>query len=135
MKHVFRIVVTLVVVLATYCFAYWLPFSLIPLNGQPWIAHVGALLCAAGAGGFAWSRTGSAPRTLVSSVLCGALVLGAIGFAAGFFGPMILAPDANQGPLLGFLITGPAGTMIGAVAGFYWSRWRRDVGPHEGGAV
>ena len=119
MKHVFRIVVTLVVVLATYCFTYWLPFSFVSLvNGPLWIAHVGALLCAAGAGGFVWSRTGSAPRTLVSSVLCGALVLGAMGFAAGFFGPMILAPDANQGPLLGLFITGPAGTMIGAVGGF-----------------
>jgi hypothetical protein len=112
MKHALRIVVVLVVV--------------IPVTGQPWIAHAGALLCAAVASGFMWSRTEPAPRTLVSSVLCGALVLGATGFAAGFFGPMILAPDANQGPLLGLFITGPGGTMIGAVGGFlYWSRWRR----------
>jgi len=32
-------------------------------------------------------------------------------------GPMILAPKANQGPLLGIFITGPAGVLIGAVAG------------------
>lgn len=42
------------------------------------------------------------------------LTIGGICFAAGFFGPMIFAPGANQGPLLGILITGP----LGAIAGF-----------------
>jgi len=39
--------------------------------------------------------------------------LGAISFAAGFFGPIVLAPGANQGPLLGIFITGPLGTLAG----------------------
>lgn len=43
------------------------------------------------------------------------LILAAAGFAAGFFGPMIFAPDANQGPLVGILISGPAGLVLGAV--------------------
>ncbi|MBM3984849.1 MAG: hypothetical protein FJ296_04035 [Planctomycetes bacterium] len=30
-----------------------------------------------------------------------ALTVGCIAFAAGFFGPILLAPEANQGPLLG----------------------------------
>src|SRR3954452_15735551 len=47
-----------------------------------------------------------------------ALVLGVTGFAAGFFGPIIFSPDANQGPLLGLLITGPGGALLGAVLGF-----------------
>ncbi len=41
------------------------------------------------------------------------LLLGAAGFAAGFFGPMIFDRDANQGPLVGILITGPAGVALG----------------------
>jgi hypothetical protein len=35
----------------------------------------------------------------------------------GFLGPMILAPEANQGPLLGIFITGPLGLVVGAIAG------------------
>jgi len=42
------------------------------------------------------------------------LLIGAAGFAAGFFGPLIFAPDANQGPLVGILISGPLGLVLGA---------------------
>lgn len=53
----------------------------------------------------------------VTTMLRYALTLGVIGFAAGFFGPMLLAPDANQGPLLGIFITGPLGVTLGAALG------------------
>ena len=46
-----------------------------------------------------------------------ALALGAVGGAAGFFGPILLNPDANQGPLLGIFITGPGGALAGAILG------------------
>jgi len=46
-----------------------------------------------------------------------ALAMGAVGGAAGFFGPMILSPDANQGPMLGLFITGPGGAVAGAILG------------------
>ncbi|HEY4366814.1 MAG TPA: hypothetical protein VGN07_06225 [Steroidobacteraceae bacterium] len=46
-----------------------------------------------------------------------ALMLGGIGFAAGFFGPIALNPEANQGPLLGIFITGPAGALAGYLLG------------------
>ncbi len=45
------------------------------------------------------------------------VALGATGFVAGFFGPIALNPDANQGPLLGLLITGPGGAFAGLIAG------------------
>ena len=51
----------------------------------------------------------------------GALVLGGLGFVLGFFGPMVFAPEANQGPMLGIFITGPGGAVLGAVAG--WVAW------------
>jgi hypothetical protein len=44
-----------------------------------------------------------------------AVFLGGFGFAAGFFGPMIFAPGANQGPMLGIFITGPLGFLTGLV--------------------
>lgn len=47
----------------------------------------------------------------------GVVLLGAIGFAAGFFGPIALNPSANQGPLLGIFITGPGGAVLGALLG------------------
>ncbi|MEN9734647.1 MAG: hypothetical protein RLZ45_2642 [Verrucomicrobiota bacterium] len=50
-------------------------------------------------------------------ILLFAVVTGAVGFSAGFFGPLFLAPDANQGPLLGILITGPLGILIGGLIG------------------
>ena len=52
------------------------------------------------------------------------LILGAIGFVAGFFGPILLAPDANQGPLLGIFITGPAGAIFGTLIGVAVAKFR-----------
>jgi hypothetical protein len=43
--------------------------------------------------------------------------LGVVGFSAGFFGPIALNPDANQGPLLGIFVTGPGGLLGGYVLG------------------
>jgi len=47
----------------------------------------------------------------------GALVIGGLAFACGFFGPIVLAPEANQGPLLGIFITGPLGFLLGGLLG------------------
>lgn len=51
--------------------------------------------------------------------------LGLAGFAAGFFGPMIFTPGANQGPLLGLFITGPLGFVAGAIGGALFAVFRR----------
>jgi hypothetical protein len=56
-------------------------------------------------------------RTRFTRAIRPALVLGGIAFAAGFFGPMIFVPGANQGPLLGIFITGPAGFLAGLLWG------------------
>jgi len=50
-------------------------------------------------------------------VLRPALKWGGVAFAVGFIGPMILAPGANQGPMLGIFITGPLGFLGGLVYG------------------
>jgi hypothetical protein len=56
-------------------------------------------------------------RAILSRAVRPALIVGGIGFAGGFFGPMILAPDANQGPMLGIFITGPLGFLSGLIYG------------------
>jgi hypothetical protein len=57
-------------------------------------------------------------RRRITSALVGGIMLGGICFAAGFFGPLILAPQSNQGPLLGIFITGPLGFVLGAIIGW-----------------
>jgi hypothetical protein len=52
----------------------------------------------------------------------GGLILGGIGFVAGFIGPIILQPGANQGPLLGIFFTGPLGFTLGAAIGWIYGR-------------
>jgi len=56
--------------------------------------------------------------------LLGSSILGGIGFIGGFFGPLILAPEANQGPLLGIFITGPLGAILGGIVGALVGWWR-----------
>lgn len=41
------------------------------------------------------------------------LLVGLAGFLAGFIGPIILVPEANQGPLVGIFISGPVGALAG----------------------
>lgn len=117
-----RILLLLTVVPAVYFFVYWLPLALVPLEGREWLAGLVALLCALLAGRFLWRHTGEPRRQgLFASMTTGALALGGVGFCAGFFGPLLLHPEGNQGPLLGLLFTGPLGAVLGAVGGLvYW---------------
>jgi hypothetical protein len=57
-------------------------------------------------------------------ILWTAAIIGLVSFLAGFFGPMILASDANQGPMLGIFITGPLGFLAGIFVGI-WREWQR----------
>jgi hypothetical protein len=63
-------------------------------------------------------------QRVFTSACVGACLIGFAGFAAGFFGPIIFTPEANQGPLLGIFITGPLGAVSGALGGAVVG-WRR----------
>src|SRR6266404_2909751 len=64
---------------------------------------------------FANHQLDTGPR--VRSAAKWGLIVGAIGFLGGFVGPIIFAPQSNQGPMLGIFITGPIGFAAGAIYG------------------
>lgn len=85
-----------------------------------------ALLAGVSAGIATWRHTEGEGAGLGTSLVLGALIGGGAGFALGFFGPMVFAPGANQGPMLGIFITGPLGLPVGALIGaLLWQRRRR----------
>ena len=121
-----RVAITAVVGIAAYFFVYWVPGSIFVPVEQFWIANVIALTAAIAAGRFIWRRTAVADKGLFTLTLTGALIVGGIGFAGGFFGPMIFAPGANQGPLLGLFITGPLGFLLGGIGGLIYGLTGRN---------
>src|SRR4029078_366589 len=104
-----RLVLPVVAVIAPYFFTYCLPFAFLPDSVPTVVPLVAALACGILAGRFVWRRTDVDAPGLLGAVVLGALITGAIGCCGGFFGPLIFTPEANQGPLLGLLITGPLG--------------------------
>lgn len=124
MASLVRGALTAIVFVATYFFVFWLPGAFLP----GLVAFAAAIVCAVLAARTVWFRTAeSGPDTPLFLAGLGALVVGGIGFVAGFFGPMIFAPDANQGPMLGLFITGPGGALLGAIGGFLVGLRRRGA--------
>jgi hypothetical protein len=117
-----RTLSTIVSAVATFYFArFFIGVALISVHHPRWISTVLSVLLSIGVARFVWTYIGSPLPGLARSVGIGALATGAIAFAAGFFGPLIFTPGANQGPLLGIFITGPLGLLLGAIGGaLYW---------------
>ena len=114
MDRAWRIGMAGAAAIAVFFFTFWIGGALLSIVGLPdWVIVGVAPVAALVVGRFAY-RGGDG---FVREVAMGAVVVGTIGFVAGFFGPMILAPGANQGPLLGLFITGPLGVIAGAVGG------------------
>lgn len=53
----------------------------------------------------------------IERIVIWCLTIGGLSFLLGFFGPIVFAPGANQGPLLGIFITGPLGAVVGLAVG------------------
>lgn len=126
MTRVFvRVALSGIAALATFYFVYWIPFSLLfPRDDFGWFRNIGSLAPSVIVGWYLWSQTGSLSKGLFKSAMIGAVVGGSLGFTAGFFGPMVFDPSANQGPLLGF-VTGPLGVVVGALGGAIYSTVQR----------
>lgn len=122
MNSVVRFAAVAMIFLGAYVLA-WLPAMML-LGDYVWIGSLVALGVAATVAGYAWRLGPEGPRSARTAVALGALLVGGAGFAAGFFGPMLLAPGANQGPMLGIFITGPLGYLVGAGLGLWYARRR-----------
>jgi hypothetical protein len=111
---------------AGYYISYWLVFGQLFAENPASLATGFAVLTAAGLAALFWYSADNRSGILATAMRW-AGIAGGVGFAAGFFGPMILSADANQGPLLGLLITGPLGFVGGGVAGLIYGLSRRFV--------
>ena len=116
-KPVRRAALALMMFLGAY-FLTALP--ILVLFGFQGLTFIIPLIVAIAAGKSVWAHADDMPKYLLAFIFYGAVLFGSIGFAAGFFGPIIFTPEANQGPLLGIFITGPAGVFIGAIAGLVY---------------
>jgi hypothetical protein len=112
-------------VLAVFAGCFVAVLATVPIAafvGSGWLGALLQPLLSIGAGVLAgrsiWRQLGDPRGGRFAAAGVGALVVGGIGFAAGFFGPMLFAPEANQGPMLGIFITGPGGAVLGAIGGF-----------------
>ena len=136
MKTLFRLMLVLVSGVSTLYFVFWVGGAMLMAVHPPnWLSLVVSLFAAVAAGRYVWLHTAAVDAGLVSSMVLGAVILGGVGFAGGFFGPIIFMPEANQGPLLGIFITGPLGFIVGAAGGaVHWfarGRYRGRKAPQS----
>jgi hypothetical protein len=132
MMFLARIVISVLAYFVANQAGFW---TLAALTGQAFVAS--AIAIPVGLAGAvaawkmpAWNGRATLQPSAVGAVVNGALLVGAIGFCGGFFGPLVFAPDANQGPLLGIFITGPLGALLGAIGGFVYDKSRRSPATH-----
>lgn len=127
MSVLVKCVIATLVFLAVYLFSSWVVFAQIVTDDMVWLANSASLLSAAAAAFWVWRMVGDAGRRMLATALYWAVVVGALGFCGGFFGPMIFTPEANQGPLFGIFITGPLGFIVGGMAGLTYALWGRSA--------
>lgn len=84
-------------------FIFWVPITL-------WLVTMGVLCL--------WSAASGnqvASRADIQASWRAGWIVGGVGLAIGFVGPMVVFPESNLGPLLGILLTGPLGFVVGAL--------------------
>ena len=86
-------------------YVFWVPIAL-------WLTTMGLLCWGSALGG-----EGRSTRARIASSWRAGWWLGGTGLALGFIGPLVITPRATLGPLLGILLTGPAGFVLGALVG------------------
>ena len=71
---------------------------------------------------------GARTRPDMRRVMVWSITFGLVSFLLGFIGPLYVWPGSPQGPLFGIVISGPAGAVLGCIAGgarsLYLSRHR-----------
>ena len=111
---------------AYFAYLAFKDFSVLLFRFDPIAIGIGAVegLIAAFLLWFAFCADDPRERSRILWTLAIGAGIGFVCFLAGFIGPLIFAPGANQGPLLGIFITGPLGFLAGCIGGFIWTRLR-----------
>ncbi|MFN3717005.1 MAG: multidrug ABC transporter permease [Thiobacillus sp.] len=126
MSRPFRILASTAAFFGAWLLAFLLTLAVLP-EALAWLQPILALAFAIWVTHRVWQGLDVATDgSLAIHVGMGAAIVGGLGFVPGFFGPMIFAPEANQGPLPGIFITGPGGGMAGAITG--WLVWLKRRG-------
>ena len=81
----------------------WLVFLLLPLGSLNVLGSLIALGAAIAVARYIWTDADDAPASVAGAVGYGVILCGRIGFAAGFFGPMIFASGGQSGTLTGYI--------------------------------
>jgi hypothetical protein len=128
------IVRSLIAALAAFTviwYIYWVPVAItlglahVRFHWMWMIRVLGSMAAAVVVAQYSWRYKSWPPKGLVICIILGSVIMGGLGFSAGWFGPMIFDPG-SQGPLLG-IVTGPLGFLAGAIGGaFYWVLWVRE---------
>jgi hypothetical protein len=116
-----RLIVAVSAFVAAYLIA-WLVVVLLASGSSGGLLLWMPWLIAAGAAWMAWRKAGEQPATMSDRMIAWGSIGVFGGFVVGFFGPLVFAPEANQGPLLGLFITAPAGGLVGVLGAWWWSR-------------
>jgi hypothetical protein len=125
MSVLIRSVVALLVFLTVFFFSVLFMSIGIAADDAIWLPHAVALVLASLSAFWIWRTMRDSSGGILTTAIQWAAIVGVVGFCLGFFGPMILAPQSNQGPLLGILITGPFGFIAGGLCGLVYALLRR----------
>jgi uncharacterized YccA/Bax inhibitor family protein len=77
-----------------------------------------------------WKRKSDAPKPILYYIIVGGFVTGLTCLLLGVFGAIIIYPESNIAPIIGFIYTGPIGFIVGLIAGgLYWKLKVKDKTP------
>jgi hypothetical protein len=72
-----------------------------------------------------FKRKSGPPKSVSFYLFFGGMIGGCGGLLLGILGAIILAPESNIAPIIGFLFTGPIGFILGILSG--WWFWKRKI--------
>ena len=104
-----------VVVILFYTIIFLLNVFSIKRTG--YISDLSSLVAAIIFGILLWKKVGSISNNAPAYIFGMGFFVGGTGFILGFFGPILLLPENNMGPMLGIFCTGPLGFIVGLIMG------------------
>jgi hypothetical protein len=103
-------------VFGSYAFVAW-PRSSDAFHTPALAYSITAALVAASGLALALARLSSKPLGTLAGAVLGGLTLGLVGLVAGVVFGVTLRPQSNLAGLDAFIVTGPAGVLIGGIVG------------------